>query len=54
MKGKSITIPAETAAAVLMACVAIDDILQAGTVTGDILEELNYIQPYLQDYISMA
>ncbi len=47
-------IPAETAAALVMACVAIDDLLCTGKLTADIREELEIIQPYLDNFMEMA
>ena len=47
-------IPAETAAALTMACVAIDDLLCTGKLTADIREELEIIQPYLDNFMEMA
>ncbi len=48
---KTKEIPVETAAALLMACVAIEDVLQIGQLTDDIKDELNAIRPYLIRYM---
>lgn len=51
---KSIEIPVETAAALVMACTAIEDILITGTLTEEITDELKHIQPYLDGFMEMA
>lgn len=51
---KSIEIPVETAAALLMACTAIEDILTTGKLTEDITNELTHIQPYLNGFMEMT
>ena len=51
---KSIEIPVETAAALVMACTAIEDILITGTLTENITDELKHIQPYLDGFMEMA
>ena len=51
---KSIEIPVETAAALLMACTAIEYILSTGTLTEDITDELKHIRPYLDGFMEMA
>ncbi len=44
----------KTIAALLMANAAIVDILEAGELTEEIRDELEYIQPFLAQYIENA
>lgn len=45
-------IPPETVAALIMACTDIDEILQTGELTTDIMEEFEYLQPELQNFVN--
>lgn len=52
---KTIEIPVETAAALVMACTAIIEyILTTETLTEDIKDELTHIQPYLNGFMEMT
>ncbi len=51
---KTMEIPIETAAALVLACTAIDDILLAETLTDDIASELKHLQPYLNNFMELA
>lgn len=51
---ESISVPAHTAAALVMACVAVEDILIAGKLTEEIAEELEAIKPELESFVNMA
>ncbi len=46
----NIIIPAKLAAALLMACSNIDEIITTGSITDDVLSELKYLQPYLDEF----
>lgn len=46
--------PTETVAALVMACIAINDILDAGQLTPDIVDELQTIQPHLNGFLESA
>lgn len=46
-------LPSETVAALVLACVAIDGILEAGYLTPDITEELEYLRPELNRFCLM-
>lgn len=54
MQNITISTPVETASALVIACVAIEDILHTGKLTEDITEELKHIQPYLDTFIGTA
>ena len=45
-------LPPETVAALIMACTDIDEILQTGELTPDIMEEFEYLQPELQSFVN--
>lgn len=52
---KTIEIPVETAAALVMACTAIIEyILTTERLTEDIKDELTHIQPYLDGFMEMT
>lgn len=51
---RSVEIPVETAATLVMACAAIDDILTLGELTEDIVDELREIQPFLNNFANMS
>lgn len=51
---KVVEISAETAAALVMACTAIEDILCNGELTEETAEELRYLQPQLNDFLETA
>ena len=51
---KTIEIPVETAAALVMACTAIEYILTTETLTEDIKDELTHIQHYLNGFMEMS
>ena len=50
----TIEIPVETAAALILACIAIEDILTLKALTEDIKDELTHIRPYLNGFMEMA
>lgn len=50
----NIEMPAETAAALVLACTAIENILYTGKLTEDITDELKHIQPYLTRFMETA
>ncbi len=45
-------LPSETVAALIIACTDIDEILQTGGLTPDIMEEFEYLQPELQNFVN--
>ena len=48
-----VNFPVETLAALIQACIAVENILEYAEVTPDILEELESIQPELQRFTEM-
>jgi len=54
MKREFVPVPPETAAALLLACVAIEDIVASGSITPELLDELNYLRPQLNEFAAMA
>lgn len=50
----TIEIPVETSAALILACIAIEDILTLKALTEDIKDELTHIRPYLNGFMEMA
>ena len=48
-----VKLPAETLAALIQACIAVEDILEYKAITPDILEELETILPELQRFTDM-
>lgn len=54
MSRESVNIPVHTAAALVMACIAVEDILTEGKLTGAIAEELQAIKPELENFLNMT
>lgn len=49
-----INIPVHTASALLMACVDVADIIESESVTPEILDELKFLQPFLEDFMAQT
>lgn len=47
-------VPTESVAALVMACIAINDILATGQLTPDTVDELQTIQPHLNNFLETA
>lgn len=45
-----VSVPAQTIAALIQACIAVENIIEYASVTPDILEELESIQPELKRF----
>lgn len=51
---RKIKISSETAAALIMACLAIYEALDIGALTQEIADELQYIRPELEEFTNMV
>lgn len=51
---RKVKISSETAAALIMACLAIYEALDIGALTQEIADELQYIRPELEEFTNMV